>query len=74
VRRNPKALLIDLTQALPAPKENELVACAREGTPLPDIPRKTGLGPTVAARPFVALPGRAKPQLRMKPQLPRKGP
>ena len=74
VRRNPKALLIDLTQALPAPKENELVACAREGTPLPNIPRKTGLGPTVVARPFVALPGRAKPHLRMKPQLPRKGP
>ena len=74
VRRNPKSLLIDLTRDLPAPKENELVVCAREGTPLPEIPRKTRLGSAAAGRSFVPLPGRSKLRLRMKPQLPRKGP
>jgi hypothetical protein len=34
-RRNPRVLTIDLTQPLPAPKENPLVRCAREGGPPP---------------------------------------
>jgi hypothetical protein len=75
MRRNPKALLIDLTGELPEPRENELVHCAREGGPLPKIPRRTTVraaqGP---ASGFVALPNRAKLRLRMKPHHPGKGP
>lgn len=74
VRRNPRALVIDLTSRLPEPDVNELVTCAREGTPLPAVPAKSPLAAARAAGGFVPLPGRGKPRLQMKPAAPRKGP
>ena len=38
---NAQALLIDLTQPLPAPKENPLTDCARQGNPLPPPRRRS---------------------------------
>jgi hypothetical protein len=75
VRRNPRALVVDLTAALPEPKINELVTCAREGTPLPAVAARTAAGPS-AGEPeaFVTVANRGAPSLRMKPSSSRKSP
>jgi hypothetical protein len=75
VRRQPRALVIDLTAALPEPKLNELVTCARAGTPLPDLPARAGAisaGPGQGA--FMTVANRAKMRLQMKPPTSRKSP
>lgn len=75
VRRHPRALVIDVTKPLPEPAANPLVRCAREGTPVPDIPGKGALsrgGPGAGS--FVVLPGRTRPRIRMGPSLPRSAP
>jgi hypothetical protein len=75
VRRNPRALVIDLTAPLPEPKTNELVLCAREGTPLPAMPGRTGAVPAGPGREaFVTVAHRGKSALRMKPPTSRKSP
>ncbi|MBN2452006.1 MAG: hypothetical protein JXR77_16590 [Lentisphaeria bacterium] len=70
VRRNPRALVIDLTAPLPAPEDSELVRCAREGTPVPPIPRKSVYGKDCHGASFLPLANRVKARLRMKPQPP----
>jgi hypothetical protein len=75
VRRNPRALVIDLTASLPEPKANALVTCARDGTPLPAMPSKAALSPHGHAQgAFVPLANRGKPRLQMRPPAPRSGP
>jgi len=75
VRRNPRALVIDLTLPLGEPKANALVTCAREGSPLPAVPSKTALSALGRAHaPFVALPTRGKTRLQMRPPAPRSAP
>jgi hypothetical protein len=75
VRRNPRALVIDLTAPLAEPEANALVRCAREGAPLPPMPSKTVLaGGGRAPAPFVALAYRYKSRLQMRPPAPRSGP
>ena len=75
VRRNPRALVIDLTAPLPEPKPNELVTCARTGAPLPAMPTRQ---PVVATghghAPFLTLPNRSRVRLQMKPPAARKEP
>lgn len=74
VRRNPRALVLDLTGPLSEPEVNELVTCAREGLPLPAMPAKSPLSAAGRSAGFVALPSRGKVRLQMKPAAPRKGP
>ncbi|NLF18362.1 MAG: hypothetical protein GX595_14090 [Lentisphaerae bacterium] len=73
VRRNPRALVIDLTGPLPPAAVNDLVLCAREGRPLPTPPAKSP-PPGAAGNGFVALPNRTRSRLLMKPVVPRKDP
>jgi hypothetical protein len=66
-RRNPKTPVFDLTADLPAPADNTLVACAREGRPIPQQPsRPSSTEPSRTSR-FIALPNRNKTRLRMRP-------
>lgn len=75
VRRNPRALVVDLTAALPEPKINELVTCAREGTPLPAMPARASAGLTAQGHDaFVMVANRGRPRLHLKPAPARKGP
>ncbi|MCK5803847.1 MAG: hypothetical protein KAI66_13485 [Lentisphaeria bacterium] len=65
-RRNPSSLVIDLTAPLKAPRENSLVTCAREGTPLPESAPSSSSSPK---RRFTVLPQASKPRLRMRPKI-----
>lgn len=61
-RRNPRAFILDLTGALGAPPENDLVRCAREGTAPAPSPAK---GQAKERDAFVLLPNRNRAALRM---------
>ncbi len=62
-RRNPRTLVIDLSNPTAPPTENALVTCAREGTPVPATPRR----PTEGAQRFRPLANRNRSALRMGP-------
>ena len=65
-RRNPSALVIDLTSKLDVPRENSLVTCAREGTPLP---KSVSASSASTNHRFTVLPQASKPRLRMRPKI-----
>lgn len=66
-RRNPQALIIDLTRPSPVSDSNALVLCAREGTPVARVPRSEPVSPGNSGTPFVRLANSQRSRLRMRP-------
>lgn len=65
-RRTPRTLVVDLTRSDGEPdSENVLVQCARNGTPLEQVPQPAAAGPR-----FVMLANRRQKALRMGPARP----
>ncbi len=62
-KRNAKALIIDLTNPLPAPRESPLVLRAREGGP-PDQEEEKPAAKPAESRPFVLLNRRGRSSFR----------